>query len=368
MNQKTFKYVIGLMSGTSLDGLDLAYIKFNLNNLRNFKIITAETIAYDTKWHKALKDAYKMSAVELARLDAQYGIYLGEQINHFIKRYHIDRVDLIASHGQTVFHRPESGYTTQIGNGAHINAVTGIKTVCDFRTQDVALGGQGAPLVPTGDRYLFGQYDYCLNIGGFANISFEENNKRLAYDICPANIVLNHYVAKTGLPYDDKGQIAESGKIHTALLDALNNLDFYQSGKPKSLGWEFVTEKILPLIDSYNLEIKDILKTYVEHIAIQIAKIPKKDTRMLVTGGGAHNEYLISRIKKHSDSKIVIPGKTLIDYKEALIFGLLGLLKELGKINVFSSVTGSSIDHSSGVIFDAFKSRQENVSLHDLEK
>ena len=357
MNQKKYKYVIGLMSGTSLDGLDIAYIKFNTNDLQDFKILKAETIEYDNPWHNDLKNAFEMSASGLSELDARYGIFLGNQVTDFINRHKIDKIDLIASHGQTVFHRPESGYTTQIGNGAHVNAVTGIKTVCDFRTQDVALGGQGAPLVPVGDRYLFGQYEYCLNIGGFANISFEKNGKRLAFDICPANIVLNHYVAKTGLPYDDKGHIAKSGKINHTLLDELNNLDFYQTGKPKSLGWEFVTEKILPLIDSYNLEIKDILKTYVEHIAIQIAKIPKKDTRMLVTGGGAHNEYLINRIKNHSDSKVVIPGKTLIDYKEALIFGLLGLLKELGKINVFSSVTGSSIDHSSGVIFDAFKSR-----------
>ncbi len=357
MQQDKYKYIIGLMSGTSLDGLDIAYIKFNLDNLQDFVILKAETIVYNKQWYNDLKKAFEMSASGLAELDARYGIFLGNQVIDFINRNNIDKIDLIASHGQTVFHRPEAGYTTQIGSGAHINAVTGIKTICDFRTQDVALGGQGAPLVPTGDQYLFRQYDYCLNIGGFANISFEKNNKRLAYDICPANIVLNHYIAKTGLPYDNKGQIAESGKINTALLNALNNLDFYRTEKPKSLGWEFVTEKILPLIDTYNLEIKDILKTYVEHIATQIAKITKKETNMLITGGGAHNTYLINRIKIHSNSNIVIPGKTLIDYKEAMIFGLLGLLKEENQINVFSSVTGSWIDHSSGVIFDAFKSQ-----------
>ena len=354
MHQKTYKYVIGLMSGTSLDGLDIAYIKFNLNNLRDFKILTAETIAYDSGWYNDLKNAYDMSGVELIRLDARFGIFLGEQINRFIKRHAIDIVDLIASHGQTVFHRPEAGYTTQIGSGAHINAVTGIKTICDFRTQDVALGGQGAPLVPVGDRYLFGQYDYCLNIGGFANISFKKNYKRLAYDICPANIVLNHYVAKKGLAYDDKGQIAASGTINTVLLDALNRLDFYQTDKPKSLGWEFVTEEIIPLIDSFSLKINDILKTYVEHIAIQIGE-NIVDGTLLITGGGAHNDYLIQRINKQSLSEIVIPDKMLIDYKEALVFGLLGLLKETGQINVLSSVTGSRIDHSSGVVFDAFK-------------
>ena len=354
MNQKTYKYVIGMMSGTSLDGLDLAYIKFNTNNLQNFEILTAETIAYNNKWYRDLKTAFETSAVELAHLDARYGIFLGEQINAFIKRHHIDKVDLIASHGQTIFHRPEAGYTTQIGSGAHINAVTGIKTVCDFRTQDVALGGQGAPLVPIGDRYLFGQYDYCLNIGGFANISFEDNNQRLAYDICPVNIVLNHYVAKKGLSYDDKGQLAASGKINAELLESLNRLDFYKSEQPKSLGWEFVTEKILPLIDSFSLKINDILKTYVEHAAMQIGHKTKGGS-LFITGGGAHNDYLIQQIDKYSPSKVIIPDKILIDYKEALVFGLLGLLKDAGKINTLAGVTGSRMNHSSGIIFDAFK-------------
>ncbi len=357
MTQNNYKYVIGLMSGTSLDGLDLAYIKFNMNNLQNFEILTAETIAYDTKWQTDLKNAYEMSAVELTHLDAQYGIYLGERINAFIKRHHIVKIDLIASHGQTIFHRPGAGYTTQIGSGAHINAVTGIKTICDFRTQDVALGGQGAPLVPVGDRYLFGQYDYCLNIGGFANISFEKAGNRLAYDICPANIVLNHYVGKLNLPYDDKGQLAASGKINAELLETLNRLDYYQTEKPKSLGWKFVTDKILPLIDSFSLKINDILKTYVEHIAIQIGWKTTGGT-LLITGGGAHNDYLMQQIDKHTTSKVIIPDKILVDYKEALVFGLLGLLKETGQINTLSGVTGSRIDHSSGVVFDAFKSQQ----------
>ena len=356
MSEDTYKYVIGLMSGTSLDGLDVAYLKFNTENLADFEIITAETIPYNADWQADLKNAFDMSAVALAELDARYGRYLGKQVNDFIKRHNIKRVDLIASHGQTVFHRPEAGYTTQIGSGAHINAVTCIKTICDFRTQDVALGGQGAPLVPVGDRYLFGNYDYCLNIGGFANISFETDGKRLAYDICPANIVLNHYVAQKGLAYDDKGQIAASGSINQELLNQLNHLEFYQGVEPKSLGWEYVTEQIIPLIDAYHLSIPDVLKTYVEHIALQIGQKTTGGS-MLITGGGAHNTYLIQQIEKYSPAKVVIPDKTLIDYKEALIFGLLGLLKEQNKINVFSSVTGSRFDHSSGVVFDAFINR-----------
>ncbi len=345
------KYIIGLMSGTSLDGLDLAYVQFDLDHLADFSILKAETLNYTPDWKAKLQKAFEMSANDLAYLDAQYGLFLGQQVNDFIKRNEIQKVDLIASHGQTIFHRPELGYTTQIGSGAHINALTGIKTICDFRTQDVALGGQGAPLVPIGDRLLFADYDYCLNIGGFANISYDQNGKRIAYDICPTNIVLNHYMQKIGLPYDDKGQLTATGNSNTDLLDHLNQLDFYQSRQPKSLGWEFVTTVILPLIDQYDLSIPDILNTYTEHLAIQIGS-KTGPGKLLITGGGALNDYMVERIAHYSPAKVVIPDRTIIDYKEALIFALLGLLKDQGKINILSSVTGSKKDHSSGVVYN----------------
>ncbi len=346
------KHIIGLMSGTSLDGLDIVYVKFDAVQPAKFEIINAETFAYPDAWYRELKDAYHFTANELAQLDADYGTYLGEQVKAFIKKYHIDNVDLIASHGQTIFHRPELGYTTQIGSGAHIYALTGITTICDFRTQDVALGGQGAPLVPIGDRLLFPQYDYCLNIGGFANISYEHNGKRRAFDICPTNIVMNHYVAKMGLKYDDKGRLARSGIINQDLLNNLNALDFYMDERPKSLGWEFVEQIIIPMIDAYDIPIPNILKTYIEHIAIQIAQ-KVSGGKMLITGGGAFNDYLIERIKAVSDTEVVIPEPEIIDFKEALIFALLGLLKSQGKVNILSSVTGSKKDHSSGVIYQS---------------
>lgn len=346
-----YKYVIGLMSGTSLDGLDIAYVKFNSENVTDFKIIRGETISYYLEWNKKLKNAYHMSAQQLAQLDAAYGQFLGIQVKSFIKRYHIDKIDLIASHGHTVFHQPELSYTTQIGSGAHINATTGIKTICDFRRQDVALGGQGAPLVPIGDHLLFNQYDNCLNLGGFANISFEKEGQREAFDICPANIVLNYYTQKIGLNYDDKGQLAASGKIHFPLLRKLNSLPDYETAKPKSFGWEFVVDKILPIIDSFQLNLADILKTYVEHIAIQIGE-NTLEGNVLVTGGGAFNDYLIKRISAFGAGSVIIPDPILINYKEALIFALLGLLKDMGQINILSSVTGSKQNHSSGVIFD----------------
>jgi len=347
------KYVIGLMSGTSLDGLDIAYVKFDTENWSNYQILNAETIPYQPVWKNLLQSAFSMNAEDLEKLNSDYGIFLGEQTNHFIQKHNIDKVDLIASHGQTVFHQPEKSFTTQIGSGAHINAVTKIKTICDFRTQDVALGGQGAPLVPIGDKLLFNAYDYCLNIGGFANISFDQNGQRVAYDICPTNIVLNHYTEKLGFSYDDKGQIAAKGNINLDLLNQLNQLEFYKSEKPKSLGWEFVAETILPMIDQFNLNIPDILSTYNEHIAIQIAQ-KVKNGKMLITGGGAFNNYMIDRIKHHSAVEVVIPDNKTIDFKEALIFALLGALKDNNEINILSSVTGSSINHSSGVIYDAF--------------
>ncbi len=349
------KYVIGLMSGTSLDGLDIAYVGFDDQNLSDFEIIHADTLPYSPQWYQKLNKAFKSSAVDMAELDAAYGIYLGKKVLEFIDKHQIKQVDLIASHGQTVFHNPSASYTTQIGNGAHINAVTRIKTICDFRTQDVALGGQGAPLVPIGDRLLFGKYDYCLNIGGFANISFEYDGQRIAYDICPANIVLNHYIQKTGKAYDDKGKTARSGKLLPELLNDLNQMKFYRGKQPKSLGWEFVESEIIPLIDKHSRHIPDILHTFVEHIAIQIAQKTDKG-KLLITGGGAHNLYLIERIQYHSLTQVILPEPVIINFKEALIFALLGLLRDLNQINVLSSVTGSRIDHSSGVIFDAYKS------------
>jgi len=348
------KYIIGLMSGTSLDGLDIIYVRFNSENITNYSILSTETYQYDDYWRQQLNNAYHFSASDLYRLDAAYGFFLGKKVLEFIHKNNIKQVDLISSHGQTIFHNPEESFTTQIGNGAYINAITKIKTISDFRTQDMALGGQGAPLVPIGDQVLFGSYQYCLNIGGFANVSFEKNQQRIAFDICPANIVLNYYAKKLEKTYDENGNIARSGKLIPELLKELNNISFYKEEKPKSLGWEFVESEVIPLIKKNAYNISDILHTYTEHIAIQIAKRTGKG-KMLITGGGAHNQYLVSQIKKYSSADIIIPDKTIIDFKEALIFALLGLLREQNKINILASVTGSEIDHSSGVIYNAYK-------------
>ncbi len=353
--KKSTKYCIGVMSGTSLDGLDIAYIKFDFETSFHFKIINAVTIPYDSNWKKALKNGFHLSGEALTKLDADYGIYLGDTLKKFITENNIENLDFIASHGHTIYHNPSESYTLQIGNGPYINTITGIKTICDFRTQDVALGGQGAPLVPIGDALLFSEYDYCLNLGGFSNISISLNKQRIAFDICPVNIVLNHYVNSLNIEFDNNGEIASNGSIDLHLLNELNALPFYNATKPKSLGYEFVLETIFPIIDSYKLEIKDILRTFVEHIAQQIAK--KIDSNasknMLITGGGAYNIFLIERLKSYTKTELIIPKKMLIDYKEALVFGLLGYLKNEDKNNCLKSVTGACKDHSSGIIYNA---------------
>ena len=344
-------FTIGLMSGTSLDGVDLVYVKFLKNEYQDFEIIYAETIAYSIEWKQMLQNAIHFSTEELLALDITYGKYLGGLINNFINNYKIAIVDFVASHGHTILHEPEKGITLQIGSGKEIAKITKQKVVCDFRTQDVDLGGQGAPLVPVGDELLFSNYDFCLNLGGFSNVSFKKDNKRVAFDICPVNIVLNFYANKIGLEYDASGAIASEGKINKKLLDALNSLEFYGVIAPKSLGLEWVQKEVFPLIDSLESDVSSVLSTFVEHVAIQIAKVIKDSNSVLVTGGGVFNSFLMKRVEYYSNIKIEQSSDALINYKEALFFAFLGVLKIDNQVNCLKSVTGASKDHSSGVIF-----------------
>ncbi len=346
-----FTYCIGLMSGTSLDGIDLVHVRFNKEKYADFKILAAKTISYSDDWKHDLQQAISFSDDKLQALDSNYGKLLGGVINDFIDENSIKKIDFIASHGHTVFHQPENGITLQIGNGQEIATLTKQKVVCDFRTQDVKLGGQGAPLVPIGDELLFANYDYCVNLGGFANVSYKKGEKRIAFDICPTNIVLNYYVNKLGFSYDDKGEIAKKGLVNKELLEKLNNLDFYKTAPPKSLGLEWVQEVILPLIDAYENNISTILCTFVEHAASKIGEIIYKNNAVLITGGGVFNSFLMERISYYSKIDIKIQEREIIDYKEALIFAFLGLLRVDNQVNCLKSVTGASNDHSSGVIF-----------------
>jgi anhydro-N-acetylmuramic acid kinase len=347
-------HIIGLMSGTSLDGLDIVYTRISTyKNKYNFEIMYCETIPYSISWENNLRNAFHQKTALIEDLNLNYGTYLGNSVNKFIKRNTITKVDFIASHGHTIFHKPNEGYTLQIGDGQTISTITGLKVICDFRTQDVEYGGQGAPLVPIGDQLLFPNYKYCLNLGGFANISFEENNKRIAFDICPVNIVLNHYSKKLGLDFDRGGEISKTGIVHQNLLNELNTVPFYNAAIPKSLGFEFVKEIIFPIINKYQLNVQDILRTFVAHVVFQLANCldNNSNSSLLITGGGAFNSFLIDELKNATYNTIVIPDANIINYKEALIFAFLGLLRSKNEVNCLSSVTGAKKDHSSGKIY-----------------
>lgn len=345
--------VIGLMSGSSLDGVDIAYVNFSHDNKKwFFQIVEAGNVPYSEYWKEQLSQAFNKDKDELKKLDKEYGRYLGTITKRYIKKYEMEP-KLIASHGHTIFHRPEEGFTLQIGDGQEIADATGIMTINDFRTEDVEKGGQGAPLVPIGDRHLFAEYPICLNIGGIANVSYETEDKRIAYDICMANQLLNYLSGKLGYDYDNNGNFARQGSVNQELLNILNDNPYYIQNAPKSLGREFFENVQHKVIDDSQLSVYDLLATATEHIALQIANATNhlEATKMLITGGGAKNQYLINRIQALSKHEIIIPETMIIDYKEALIFAFLAALKMEGKINVLSSVTGASSDSSSGKIW-----------------
>jgi anhydro-N-acetylmuramic acid kinase len=334
--------------------VDLAHINFEIKNGKWFyKIFECDTISYSNEMISKLKNGIHFSSIELSELNIEYTNLLGNIISEFIAKKNISNLDAVCSHGHTILHQPQNGFTLQIGNLPEIAKITNQKVVCDFRVQDVLLGGQGAPLVPIGDKILFSEFDYCLNLGGFSNISFEENNERIAFDISPVNTVLNFYANTFGLEYDDKGKISESGNISLELFDELNKLEFYQKSYPKSLGFEFVKEIVLPILENYPISTEDKMRTFTEHIAFQIGEILQTKTgKLLISGGGVYNDFLIDRIKNHlPKTEIIIPDEKTIKYKEALIFALLGVLKLRNEVNVLASVTGAKQNHSSGEVF-----------------
>ena len=346
--------VIGIMSGTSLDGLDICLVSFNCDDYSDFNIINSKTYNYSSDWTDKLSNAINLGLNELNKLDNEFGKLIGDNINKFILKIGNPKVDLVSSHGHTVFHDPKKGITKQIGKGSVIFDRTKISLICDFRTQDVELGGQGAPLVPIGDLNIFKNYKYCLNLGGFGNISIKKNKLIKAFDICPVNTVLNYYSKKLGYPYDKNGKFSETGNVNYKLLNKLDSLEYYKIEGPKSLGIEFVNEKVIPLIDSFSINNKDILKTFIEHIAEQInisIKENKDNESILITGGGTYNQTIIKKLKNKLKCNVIIPEKKIIDNKEALIFAYMGLLRFNNKINCLKSVTGASKDHSSGKLF-----------------
>lgn len=354
--------VIGLMSGTSLDGLDICYAEFKyLNGKWEYRILEAQDEGYAPELKQKLASVQQMNALEYALLHSDYGIYLGERVKAFMQRTGADP-HYIASHGSTVFHQPSARFTAQIGSGAGIAAETGVDCICDFRTTDVALHGQGAPLVPIGDRHLFAGFDYCLNLGGFSNISSEtfitnvsgqKIATRRAYDISPVNYVMNHYTRTIGKEYDKDGEMAASGKICTALLDALNTLPFYTRTGPKSLGREWVEGEVFPLIERHAIPLEEKLCTFCEHVSIQISK-HIQGGNVLLTGGGALNKYLVQRMQVHAPQcRYHIPDTQTINFKEALIFAFLGALYAADMPNCMNSVTGAEYNCIGGALYKA---------------
>jgi anhydro-N-acetylmuramic acid kinase len=352
---ETYK-AIGLMSGTSLDGVDIAACQFHLDQQRwHFNILHSQTFPYSNDWKVKLSSLPGSDALTFVKVNSEYGHYLGKLTRAFLDTTGFVP-DLIASHGHTIFHQPDNGFTVQIGSGSAIAAETKLPVVCDFRSLDVALGGQGAPLVPFGDKLLFAEYDACLNLGGFANISQDTDHQRIAFDICPANILLNYISSKIGLDYDRDGNIASSGQVNEPLLKNLNDTEFYSLRYPKSLGREWLEKEILPVIDNSQCHPKDSLRTVCEHIAIQVNRsvIGAGSKKILVTGGGAHNGFLMERISDNGPNNWFVGTDELIDFKEALVFAFLGILRWRNEINIYRSVTGAMFNHAGGAVYLPF--------------
>jgi anhydro-N-acetylmuramic acid kinase len=342
---------IGLMSGTSLDGLDICFARFKkINSGWNFDILHTEIFPYSQHWTTKLQKAIFLNAEDLLALNSEYGFYLGKCVEEFIERNSLKNIDLISSHGHTVFHQPQRKFTCQIGDGRAIKIVNNIPVVYDFRSQDVLMNGNGAPLVPIGDELLFSEFDACLNIGGFSNISFKKNGIRKAFDICPVNSVLNVFAKNLGKTFDENGDFAKNGMVNEEILSTLNSIPFYQQNSPKSLGIEWVNEHVFPVLKGETTA--NILATFTEHVAFQIAETFNQNNlkNVLFTGGGTYNKFLIDSIESKTSTEIKIPKKVLIDFKEALIFAFIGVLRKNNEINILSSATGSSADHCSGIL------------------
>jgi anhydro-N-acetylmuramic acid kinase len=344
------KTILGIMSGTSLDGLDLALCTFTKRHNRfSFDILKTDFFAYDEIWKKYLSTAQNLNSFDFIKLHKRYGKFIGQIANTFLQG--TKAPDFIASHGHTIFHEPKQQITFQIGDGAFIAAETGIPVISDFRNLDTAYGGQGAPLVPIGDKLLFPEFDYCLNLGGFANISDKKNEK--AYDICPFNFIINDLTRKINKEFDKNGEIGRRGAVNSKLLNELDNIEYYNEKAPKSLGREYAEKHFYPLFDQYKISLEDFIRTYYEHSANQINRsiLKRKNQKILITGGGAHNKFFISLLRKFPENKWIVPDNSTIDYKEAIIFAFLGFLRSIEEINTSASVTGARKNTSGAAVF-----------------
>ena len=355
MESKRNYRVLGLMSGTSLDGLDIAYCSFReIKNGWKYEIIKATTMKYSATWQRNLSTAHTLSGFDLMALDAAYGTFLGEMSRKFLSQNNL-KANFIASHGHTIFHQPQKGFTFQLGNGSSLHAASGLPVVSDFRTLDVTLGGEGAPLVPIGDKLLFNTYDVCLNLGGIANLSTDIKNKRIAYDICFMNMGLNFLASKTGKSFDTDGNMASDGEIDPPMMRALDKVYAGLRTKRPSLGREIFEHRIQPVLDNKKIPLNNRLCTLTESSAKEIAMAigsAKENPTVLCTGGGAFNSFFISKLLDAcgDNAHLIIPDKSVVNFKEALVFAFLGMRRVRNEINCLKSVTGASRDSSSGLM------------------
>jgi len=360
---------LGVMSGSSLDGIDFALCRFACTDEKHhpvsqWEIIEAETFELSVFWEERLKKAYLASAKELWLAHVTFGKYIGDLANTFLKRTSIEP-DFISSHGHTVFHEPQNHMTLQIGHGAAIAGTTGYPTICDFRSTDVALNGQGAPMIPIAESLLFSEYPLCLNIGGIVNVSARVDHHYIAFDVSPANQVLNKLASMSGQAYDQDGLTARKGVLQPELITALNRLEYFNSPYPKSLDNNWIMKELWPIIKSFDYSPEDKLNTFCNFIAERISQelklvCQRENTdfhgkKMLVTGGGAYNQYLMECIaeicRNENGILVTIPSKQIIEFKEALLLALAGLLRVRNIPNMMKTVTGASVDNIGGCIY-----------------
>lgn len=358
--------IIGLMSGSSLDGLDIVHCTFEVSHLPGFsikdwKITHAETIEFDNKLKESLLNAVHLSGRELCKLDHELGRVFGQMTADFIDKYKLSP-EFISSHGHTVFHFPADGFTCQAGHPAEIAAITQLPVIGDFRSTDIALHGQGAPFAPIVDKMLFGEFDVLVNMGGILNITFLQPDKEvLAYDVCPCNQTLNYLASHFNKAYDENGNIASTGKPDVVLLQVLSEWEYFKLSTPKSLDNSQIKTQFHKIIDDHSISVEDKLATITELIAKCLADainevMPDSSPRILLTGGGAFNSFLVSKIREYLKSaEIIIPDKTIISYKEGLLLALMGLLRINNVPNVLKSVTGSHADHVAGAVYQGIK-------------
>lgn len=346
------------MSGSSLDGLDIAYCKFTHYLNWEFELLKANTLDLGP-WQETFKNYQYNSSQSTESLHKDFAIFLAEKVQEFVALHHIEKLDLVASHGQTLYHFPDQGRTCQVGDGQVISELLQKTVVSNLRQKDMDAGGQGAPIVPIGDLHLFHDYSICLNLGGIANVSIQQSNIIQAFDVCVANQVLNYFAQKLQLPYDNEGKIAASGKVNYKVLESLNALPFFKKNPPKSLDNAFQKE-LITILEQAELPVSDALATFCEHIALQlkhslqsIPSIQHLNSKVLITGGGAFNQYLIKRFQANMPYQFVLPEDNIIYFKEAIIMGFIGVLRLRNEVNVLASVTGAKVDTCCGDLFQA---------------